>query len=138
MTNSQRMRESAVMISSTMPSAKYSCSGSPLILAKGNTAIDGFSGRARAGEPSSASRRWRSAPSPGPLHSAGEGGPRRGSVGMGEGRADPVDPHRPRDVFDLLLAEMLEGEGQPVAYMVIDRVGDEHPAGIGQGFDPRG
>jgi hypothetical protein len=27
-----------------MPSAKYSCSGSPLILAKGSTAIDGLSG----------------------------------------------------------------------------------------------
>ena len=35
------MRESAVMISSTMPSAKYSCSGSPLRLANGSTAIDG-------------------------------------------------------------------------------------------------
>src|SRR6516165_4133125 len=44
MTNSQRMRESAVIISSTMPSAKYSCSGSPLILAKGSTAIEGLSG----------------------------------------------------------------------------------------------
>jgi len=43
-TNSQRMRDSAVMISSTMPSTKYSCSGSPLILANGNTAIDGLSG----------------------------------------------------------------------------------------------
>jgi hypothetical protein len=31
------MRDSAVMISSTMPSTKYSCSGSPLILAKGRT-----------------------------------------------------------------------------------------------------
>ena len=31
MTNSHRMRDSAVMISSTMPSTKYSCSGSPLI-----------------------------------------------------------------------------------------------------------
>jgi len=39
------MRESAVMISSTMPSAKYSCSGSPPILANGNTAIDGLSGK---------------------------------------------------------------------------------------------
>jgi len=38
------MRDSAVMISSTMPSAKYSCSGSPLRLAKGNTAIDGLWG----------------------------------------------------------------------------------------------
>src|SRR6516164_126553 len=35
MTNSHRMRLSAVMISSTIPSAKYSCSGSPLIFAKG-------------------------------------------------------------------------------------------------------
>jgi len=43
-TNSQRMRLSAVMISSTMPSAKYSCSGSPLRLANGSTAIDGLSG----------------------------------------------------------------------------------------------
>src|SRR5436305_934327 len=41
MTKSQRIRESAVIISSTVPSAKYSCSGSPLILAKGSTAIDG-------------------------------------------------------------------------------------------------
>ena len=47
-TNSQRMRDSAVMISSTMPSAKYSCSGSLLILAKGNTAIDGLSGSGNA------------------------------------------------------------------------------------------
>ena len=45
MTKSQRMRESAVMISPTMPSAKYSCSGSPAILANGNTAIDGLSGK---------------------------------------------------------------------------------------------
>ena len=44
-TNSQRMRDSAVMISSTMPSAKYSCSGSPLRFWNGNTAIDGLSGR---------------------------------------------------------------------------------------------
>src|SRR6266581_9762581 len=46
-TKSQQMRESAVMISSTIPSTKYSCSGSPLMLAKGNTAIDGLPGMAR-------------------------------------------------------------------------------------------
>jgi hypothetical protein len=44
MTNSQRIRDSAVMISSTMPSTKYSCSGSPLILANGRIAIEGLSG----------------------------------------------------------------------------------------------
>jgi hypothetical protein len=49
MTKGQRMRESAVMISSTMPSAKYSCSGSPLMFWNGSTAIDGLSGRGRAG-----------------------------------------------------------------------------------------
>jgi hypothetical protein len=43
------MRDSAVMISSTIPSTKYSCSGSPLILANGNTAMDGFSGSGSAG-----------------------------------------------------------------------------------------
>jgi hypothetical protein len=37
--------DNAVMISSAIPSPKYSCSGSPLIFSKGNTAIDGLSGR---------------------------------------------------------------------------------------------
>jgi hypothetical protein len=44
MTNNDLNRESAVMISSTMPSAKYSCSGSPLMFWNGSTAIEGFSG----------------------------------------------------------------------------------------------
>ncbi|MGC2199463.1 MAG: hypothetical protein WA633_04840 [Stellaceae bacterium] len=51
MTKSQRIRLSAVMISSTIPSAKYSCSGSPLILAKGSTAIDGLSGSGKGAPP---------------------------------------------------------------------------------------
>src|SRR3974377_1300577 len=91
MTKRQRMRESTVMTSSTMPSAKYSCSGSPLKLAKGSTAIEGLSGRAGAGEPPSpASRRWRSAPSP-PLRGGGapgaapRGGGRRAVRGGGGG-----------------------------------------------------
>jgi hypothetical protein len=46
--SSQVMRDSAVMMSSTMPSAKYFCSASPLMLVNGSTAIEGFSGRARA------------------------------------------------------------------------------------------
>src|SRR6516164_1574088 len=100
------MRLSAVMISSTMPSAKYSCSGSPLILAKGSTAIDGLSGRARAGQlPSPASRLWRSGPSP---VITGEGGPRRNRGGVGEGGAYPMGPHRPGNIFELLLAEVFE------------------------------
>jgi hypothetical protein len=37
-----------VMISSTMPSTKYSCSGSPLMFWNGRTAIDGLSGSGSA------------------------------------------------------------------------------------------
>ena len=46
MTNSQRIRDSAPMMSSTTPSAKYSCSGSPLRFRNGSTASEGFSGSA--------------------------------------------------------------------------------------------
>ncbi len=37
------------MRSSVMPSLKYSCSRSPLMLVSGNTAIEGLSGNGRAG-----------------------------------------------------------------------------------------
>jgi len=37
------------MISSTTPSAKYSCSGSALMFLNGRTAIDGLSGSGKAG-----------------------------------------------------------------------------------------
>src|SRR5712672_632336 len=49
MTNNQGSREMAVVISSTMPSAKYSCSGSPLMFWNGSTAIDGLSGSTKGG-----------------------------------------------------------------------------------------
>ena len=50
----------------------------------------------------------------------------------------PVDMHQPGNVLDLLLAQIVEDKGQPVAHLVVDCIGDEHSAGIGQGFDPRG
>src|SRR6266851_4075906 len=128
MTKSQRMRESAVMISSTMPSAKYSCSGSPLILAKGSTAIDGLSGSGSAGGSAAPTRALRALPST----------RKRGRAREGAFRSHPVDPHWPSDVLDLLLAQILKDKGQPVAHVVINRIGDEHPAGISQAFDPRG
>src|SRR5215831_9644011 len=40
--------QSKIMMSSDMPSAKYSCSGSPLILTNGSTAMEGRSGAARS------------------------------------------------------------------------------------------
>src|ERR1700726_1448843 len=104
MTTSQRMRESAVMISSTMPSAKYSCSGSPLILANGSTAIDGLSGSGSGGvcPPPPPPPRPPRRPPP-PPGGGGGGGPGRAGGGGGGGSANPVDPHRAGDVFDLLL-----------------------------------
>ena len=50
----------------------------------------------------------------------------------------PVDPHWPGNVLEQLLAEILKDKGQAVAHLVMDRIGDEHPAGISQGFDPGG
>jgi len=43
-TKNQRSFDSAVIRSSLMPSEKYSCSGSSLMLVKGSTAITGLSG----------------------------------------------------------------------------------------------
>ena len=43
-TKNQRSFDSAVMMSSLMPSEKYSCSGSPLMLVNGSTAMAGRSG----------------------------------------------------------------------------------------------
>jgi hypothetical protein len=61
--------------------------------------------------------------------------PCRWAFGGGSDIAHAVDPHRPCDVLDLLLAPILEDKGQPVANVVMNRIGDEHPAGIGQSFD---
>jgi hypothetical protein len=42
------------------------------------------------------------------------------------------------NVFDLLLAQIFENGGYPVAHVIMNCIGDKHPAGIGQGFDPCG
>jgi hypothetical protein len=47
-TANDRSLESAVMMSSLMPSEKYSCSGSPVMLVKGSTAIAARSGSGSA------------------------------------------------------------------------------------------
>jgi hypothetical protein len=75
------------MISSTVPSTKYSCSGSPLILAKGRIAVDRASGSGNVGR----------ADTDGFL--ATVPGPR------------PVDLHQPSYIVDLLLAQILKDTG---------------------------
>ena len=47
-TKNQRNLDNAVMMSSLMPSEKYSCSESPLMLMKGSTAMAGRSGNGKA------------------------------------------------------------------------------------------
>jgi hypothetical protein len=48
MTKNQRIFDRAVIRSSLMPSAKYSCSESPDMLSNGSTAIEGLSGKSSA------------------------------------------------------------------------------------------
>ena len=49
MTKRLAKRESSVMMSSVIPSEKYSCSGSPDMLLKGRTATEGLSGSSSTG-----------------------------------------------------------------------------------------
>jgi hypothetical protein len=59
----------------------------------------------------------------------------RGRVREGVFQFDPVDPHRPDDVLDLLLAEILVGEVELVPYLVTDDPADADPAGLGERFE---
>src|SRR6266446_10902903 len=103
MTNSHRMRESAVMISSTIPSAKYSCSGSPLIFWNGSTAIDGLSGSGRE----------------------------KATAGVTVDEVslrDVISRDRLSDIFYLLRAKIGEGQGQLCADLIPHHTGDANPA----------
>src|SRR6516162_1759165 len=109
MTKSHGSRAIAVVISSTMPSAKYSCSGSPDMFWNGSTASDGLSGRC------SRQRRARRC-----------------------AESDSIGTHGSCDVLDLLLAEIVEGEVEAVAHLLVRRGTEANPAGLGQGFEPGG
>ena len=61
---------------------------------------------------------------------------RRRQVGDGS-RAKRVDPHRAGNVFDVLLAEILEFIGKPVADLVAHDSGNADPAGLGERFEAR-
>jgi hypothetical protein len=56
--------------------------------------------------------------------------------GLGDGIANPIDPHWPGDVLDLLLTQIVKSKWQPVANVVIDCIGNEHSTGVSQRFDP--
>ena len=101
MTKNQRYLARAVIRSSLRPSAKYSCSASRLMLANGNTAIDGRSGNAKTPPRSSCDRdRRRQRP------------------------ADAVDMHRSRQVLKIVLTEGPAGKVELAGDLLVHRRGD--------------
>jgi hypothetical protein len=87
-------------------------------LANANTAIDGRSGSGSAGVAEGVSAVCEPARPLSDCH--------------------PVDPHRPRNVLDALLAHVLQRQIEPVAHLVADHPADADPTGIGQGLQPGG
>src|SRR5215469_2402092 len=108
-TNMPAIRDKSVVRSSVMPSAKYCWSGSLPRLANGKTTID--SRGATAG--------W------GIGRAACTVGGRQSGDGCG---AQRIDPHRPRDVLDALLAQILNSIGQLVADLVAHHPRDAETA----------
>src|SRR6516225_3002994 len=102
------------MMSSAMPSAKYSCSGSPLMFWNGSTAIDGLSGKASEG--------FVDSPIAG-LEGLGCVLSRTRWTRIGRG-----------DILDLLLAHIFKREGELVAHLVAHHPADADPARLGEGF----
>ena len=114
-TNRPLIFDRSVMMSSVMPSEKYSCSGSPLMLLNGRTAIDGLSGHRRLGVGGGVAARWP-----------------RAERRHCKTRTGPVD------VLQVLVAHVLEDEVELVADMVAHRAGHGDAAGPGDAFEPRG
>src|SRR5262249_37645940 len=108
----ERQRDRSVMMSSVMPSAKYSCSGSPLILTKGNTAIEDLTGVEGSSTPT--------------CDLAPKGG------------QNSVDPHWLCYVFECPLAEIFETDLHLATDMTEHSMGDVDAAGFGERFEPRG
>ena len=119
MTKSCESFDSAVMMSSEMPSAKYSCSASPLMLAKGSTAIDGLSGSGGTGF---------------------SGLPAAGAAASPERLPDlqRIDPDRLGDVLELRRAEIADREIEPRFHLTIGVLGQADRAGLGDALQSRG
>src|SRR6516225_3924503 len=101
-TNNHLKRESAVMISSTIPSAKYSCLGSSLMFSNGRTAMEALSG------------------------SGGLGSMRGSCLSRFTRRTHLLSPDWLFDVLHLLNTKVNEGHRQYLAYLIVCRAGDTH------------
>jgi hypothetical protein len=113
-TRNQRNLESAVMMSSLMPSEKYSCSGSPLMFWNGSTAIEGLSGKARRDSFSGAARF----------------GSRRVI------RRHAIHAHGPPNVLQRLFADIEEGLPHPVAHLFVGRALEADGPGLAYSLQP--
>ena len=105
------------MISSTIPSAKYSCSGSPLMFWNGRTAMEGLSG--------SGSGLWPSAADLAPAVNWRCRDPRC------------IEPHRPVDVFQRPFPEIVERKTGLVPDLLKGAAGQAHAAGLAFILDAR-
>ena len=99
---------------SVTPSTKCSCSGSPPILANGRTTIERRGGPCLFGSETDSA----------------------GDVPCAAG-LDRIDPHRPRDVFQVLLAEIDEIRIDFAAHMIVCRTREQHAARLADAFEPR-
>ena len=104
--------DSAVMMSSEMPSAKYSCSGSPLMLANGRTAIDA------AG-----------------LADNDEARSRASDIGRPDPRGE--DSQWPCDILERLFPQVDELDFDTPAHVVVRRTRDGDASGLGDALEPR-
>src|SRR6516162_6549593 len=110
MTKNHLSFDSAVVMSSTMPSAKTSCSGSPDMFWNGKTAIDGLSGSGN--------------------------GARVVAVGT---LSDPTRNTRiGRAIFfESLLAQIRKADVEPACRIFLNSSGYANPARLGERFEPR-
>ena len=95
------------MMSSVMPSLKYSCSGSPLMLLNGRTAIDG---RSSFIEAYSAEIRFL--------------------------QENIINPNRLLDILQLLLAAVFKSQIEPVADVIAHRLRNGDAARLCQALEP--
>src|ERR1700732_2648938 len=103
MTKKSLTRHSVAVISSTIPSAKYPWSGSPLIFWNGSTAIDGLSGRSSVGR----------------------------SLDPPPAQPHPIGPYRMPNVLELLLAGVLECYVELAPDLSVSIVRYANAAGLG-------
>ncbi len=122
MTNSHLMRDRPVMMSSTIPSTKYSWSGSPLMFSKGKTPMEGLSGRASRAEGLSAPRA-------------------RVCRGLRLRRLadfERIDADRLGDVLELGRPEVADLEIESRLHLAVRVLGKADRTGLRDAFQPRG